>query len=143
MKKSYIFGIVVIAIAVSMLVATVGDASQYVNFDQAFQMAQNGNTTKIHVVGQLKKDPKGKILEVSYNPEKNPNLFTFTLVDANKRAETVVYRSPKPADFERSEQVVVVGNVQNGKFVAEKILMKCPSKYQETELKEAKKAETI
>ncbi|GAB4401278.1 MAG: cytochrome c maturation protein CcmE [Microscillaceae bacterium] len=143
MKKSYIFGIVVIAIAVSMLVATVGDASQYVNFDQAFQMAQNGNTTKIHVVGQLKKDPEGRILEVSYNPEKDPNLFTFTLVDANKRAETVVYHSPKPADFERSEQVVVVGNVQNGKFVAEKILMKCPSKYQETELKEAKKAETI
>jgi cytochrome c-type biogenesis protein CcmE len=41
-----------------------------------------------------------------------------------------VYRSTKPQDFDKSEQVVVVGKMQNGTFAAEKILMKCPSKYE-------------
>lgn len=134
MKKGYIFAIIVIAIGISMLVATVGDASQYVNFEKAFRMAENGNNTKIHVVGTLKKDANGQIKGISYNPKQNPNLFMFTLVDENQREEKVIYRSPKPADFERSEQVVVIGNVQNGQFIADKILMKCPSKYQENEI---------
>ncbi len=140
MKKGYIFGIVIIAVAISMLMATVGDASQYVNFDKAYKMSENGNSTKIHVVGTLKKNSGGEILGMNYNPKQNPNLFVFTLVDENQREEQVIYRSPKPADFERSEQVVVIGNVQNGQFVADKILMKCPSKYQENnlEFKEAK-----
>jgi cytochrome c-type biogenesis protein CcmE len=47
----------------------------------------------------------------------------------------VVYRNPKPADFERSEQIVIIGNVQKDIFVADKILMKCPSKYTEKEIK--------
>jgi cytochrome c-type biogenesis protein CcmE len=140
MKKEYIFGIVVIAIAVSMLMATVGDASQYVNFEKAYKMSENGNSTKIHVVGSLKKNSGGSIVGMSYNPQQNPNLFIFTLVDENQREEKVIYHNPKPADFERSEQVVVIGNVQNGQFIADKILMKCPSKYQENnlEVKEVK-----
>jgi cytochrome c-type biogenesis protein CcmE len=36
-----------------------------------------------------------------------------------------------PADFTKSEQVVVIGAYKNGQFIADKILMKCPSKYQE------------
>jgi cytochrome c-type biogenesis protein CcmE len=41
-----------------------------------------------------------------------------------------------PADFKRSEQVVVIGTYKTKEmFVAEKILMKCPSKYQETDVK--------
>ena len=85
MKKGYIFGIVVIAIAISMLMATVGDASQYVDFEKAYTMSKNGNSTKIHVVGSLKKSSGGDIVGMSYNPKQNPNLFIFTLVDENQR----------------------------------------------------------
>jgi cytochrome c-type biogenesis protein CcmE len=43
-----------------------------------------------------------------------------------------------PPDFSRAEQVVVIGAYKDQDlFVADKILMKCPSKYQETELKTA------
>jgi len=134
MKKLHIIGLVVIAVAIGMIISTVGDASQYVTFDKAFKMAENGDDDKIHVVGQLKKDAQGNILGMQYNPQKDPNYFTFILVDQNQQEQTVVYHSPKPADFERSEQVVVVGNVQNNHFIASKILMKCPSKYQEGEM---------
>jgi cytochrome c-type biogenesis protein CcmE len=40
-----------------------------------------------------------------------------------------------PPDFTRSEKVVVVGSYHNDLFVADKILLKCPSKYQENKLK--------
>jgi len=39
-----------------------------------------------------------------------------------------------PPDFLRSEKVVVNGNYQNSQFIAKKILLKCPSKYQEQKL---------
>lgn len=138
MKKIHIFGIIVIAAAIFIIIVSAGDASQYVNFDEAYALAQNGNTKKIHVVGELKKDEKGNILGMEYNIE-NPNYFAFTMVDDKNREEKVVFYDAKPADFERSEQIVVVGNVQNNQFVADKILMKCPSKYEENtlEIKEA------
>ena len=40
-------------------------------------------------------------------------------------------KEPMPPDFLRSEQVVVVGKYTDDVFVADQILMKCPSKYQE------------
>ena len=134
MKITHIIGIVVIAVAIGMIVTTMGDASQYVSFAQAKEMAKNGRTSKIHVVGALKKNTQGRVVDLQYNPEVDANYFAFTLIDNQQRAEKVIYRNPKPADFERSEQVVVIGNFQNNEFIADKILMKCPSKYQENKL---------
>jgi cytochrome c-type biogenesis protein CcmE len=39
-----------------------------------------------------------------------------------------------PPDFTRSEKVVVIGSYREGTFVATKILLKCPSKYQDQTL---------
>ena len=42
----------------------------------------------------------------------------------------VLYHGTKPQDFERSEQIVLVGKMkEEGDFQASSILMKCPSKY--------------
>ncbi|MBK6265923.1 cytochrome c maturation protein CcmE [Marivirga sp. S37H4] len=129
MKKSYIFGIIIIAAAIMMIVSTAGDASSYVSFKDAHDMALNGNNTKIHVVGELKKDNEGKVLGINTSQDKLS--FTFIMVDENGKEQEVFYNEPMPADFTRSEQVVVIGSFKNESFVADKILMKCPSKYQE------------
>lgn len=134
MKLSHIIGIIVIAVAIAVIASTAGDASSYVTFKEAIELAKDGDSRMIHVVGKLKKDDKGQIVDMLYNPTVDPNHFEFTLVDTLKIAQRVVYNSPKPQDFERSEQVVVVGNMQNNQFVADQILMKCPSKYQESEI---------
>jgi cytochrome c-type biogenesis protein CcmE len=129
MKKSYVFGIVVIAAAIMMIVSTAGDASSYVTFTDAHDMAVDGNGAKIHVVGELKKSKEGEI--IGLNPSDNKLSFTFMMVDENGIEQEVFYNEPMPADFKRSEQVVVIGSFQKDTFVADKILMKCPSKYQE------------
>jgi len=136
MKKTHIVGILIIAIAIAVIVSTAGDASSYVNFSQAAELAQSGEQDAVHVVGKLKKDPSGQIIGMAYQPELDPNHFEFTLVDNANRTEKVVYSAPKPQDFDRSEQVVVIGTMQQGHFQADKILLKCPSKYQDGKLEE-------
>lgn len=135
MKIGYIIGIVVIGIAIAIIVSTAGDASTYVDFKEAKQMSSDGRQSKVHVVGKLAKDSSGAIVGMKYIPQLDPNYFEFQLVDMNGQMQKVIYSNPKPADFERSEQVVVIGTMKDGAFVCDKILMKCPSKYQETEFK--------
>lgn len=131
MKLSHIIAIVVIAAAIAIIIATAGDASTYVNFDQAYQMASTGNNTQIHVVGELKKEG-GHIVGLENGTDKLS--FSFILVDDNKKEQKVYYNEPMPPDFLRSEKVVVIGGYQNNQFVAKKILLKCPSKYQDQKL---------
>jgi cytochrome c-type biogenesis protein CcmE len=129
MKKTYLFGIIVIAIAVMIIIITAGDASTYVTFHQAREMAEKGITKKIHVVGELKKDEEGEVQGVEAGSDKLS--VTFLMVDNNNHEQRVYYNSPMPPDLLKSEQVVVIGSYTNDLFIADKILLKCPSKYQE------------
>lgn len=129
MKKSHILAIIVIAAAIGIIITTAGDASTYVDFSQAYQMASNGNDNSIHVVGQLKKDANGHVVGLK-NASDNLS-FSFIMVDENGKEQDVFYNEPMPPDFIRSENVVVIGGYQGEHFVANKILLKCPSKYQE------------
>ena len=132
MKKSHILGIVVIAIAIGIIMSTAGDASSYVTFRQAQEMASTGNAGKILVVGTLKKADDGNI--VGIEPAEDKLSFTFMMLDADMREQKVYFPEPMPVDFLRSEQVVVIGAYHDNLFVADKILLKCPSKYQEQEI---------
>ena len=129
MKKSHIFGIVVIAVAIMIIISTAGDASTYVSFDEAKELALSGDAQKIHVVGTLKKDQRGEVTGLTTSPDMLS--FSFQMVDHNGLEQKVIFNEPMPADFLRSEQVVVVGAYHKEIFVANKILMKCPSKYQD------------
>ena len=131
MKTSHIIGIVVVAVAIGIIIATAGDASSYVTFDKAEKMAKSGNDNSIHVVGELKK-MHGEIVGITPSPDKLS--FSFIMVDEDNREQKVFYNEPMPADFQRSEKVVVIGSYNEDLFVADKILMKCPSKYQEKEV---------
>jgi cytochrome c-type biogenesis protein CcmE len=129
MKKSHILIIVVIAAAVGILVTTADDASSYVSFSEAYQLASAGSQKDIHVVGQLKKDEKGNVTGIEEGADKVS--FSFIMIDDQGKEQKVNYKEPMPADFTRSEKVVVIGSYAGDTFVASKILLKCPSKYQE------------
>lgn len=129
MKKSHVIIIVVIAAAIGIIITSAGDSSTYVTFDVAQQMSENGNKNSIHVVGELKKDREGKV--VGIHPGSDRVSFSFVMLDDNKKEQLVQYNEPMPADFTKSEKVVVIGRYQGDLFVADKILLKCPSKYQE------------
>ena len=129
MKTTHIIGILVIAVAIILIITTAGDASQYLTFDQAKTQALEGSKSQVHVVGQLKKNVVGDVVGITPSPDMLS--FKFIMVDENGKEEEVFHPNPMPTDFMKSEQVVVIGGFKNNKFVAEKILLKCPSKYQE------------
>jgi cytochrome c-type biogenesis protein CcmE len=120
MKKIHIIAIVGIAVALAVIVSTISNSSTYAPFRTAIE--NEGKT--FHVVGKvnLQKD-------FIYNPEVNANLFGFYLVDNEGIEKLVMYNGTKPQDFERSEQIVVVGKMSGNDFHANQLLMKCPSKY--------------
>lgn len=119
MKKLHIFGIVVIAITIGVIISTISDSSTYSNFKEA---SENPDM-EFMVVGTLNLEK-----EMTYNPEVSP-YFSFYLVDGKGLEEEVKFVGSKPQDFERSDQVVITGKYQEEGFIASKILMKCPSKY--------------
>lgn len=132
MKKTHIIGLILIAIAIGIILITTGDASTYVGFEEAEKIAQNDPNQKVHVVGKLKKDAQGHIVGMNFNPALDANRLEFWVVDSLGRENQVVYGAPKPQDFDKSEKLVLIGSMKPDKiFYCDKILLKCPSKYQE------------
>ena len=129
MKTKYIISIVVIAIAVVIIMLMAGDASSYVTFKEAKALSTKGFKKSIHVVGQLTRSEEGEIIGIEESPDKLS--FKFQMVDENGFMQQVFHANPIPTDFAKSEQVVIIGTYNDENFIAEKILLKCPSKYQE------------
>ena len=101
--------------------------------ETARKMAAEGNNKKIHVVGQLKKDGDGNITGLQTSDDMLS--VSFLMIDNDSTEQKVYYNEPMPLDLQRSEKVVVIGSYRENIFVADKILLKCPSKYQEEEIK--------
>jgi len=124
MKKSSIVLIVIIAVAIAMILVIYTDSSTYSNFTQAKE-----KNTEMYVVGVLNKDK-----ELVYEPTKNANHFSFYMYDNDSTECQVVFNGAKPMDIERSEQIVLTGKMEGNVFHASKILMKCPSKYNQNQM---------
>lgn len=55
--------------------------------------------------------------------------LTFHLTDDAGTTAKVVYHGAKPNNLEHATSVVVAGRFEEGSFVANRLLVKCPSKY--------------
>ena len=118
MKPKTLLGIAFLVAFTGMLLSSFGEqVGGYMDFPEA--EATGGNA---HVVGMWTEDEP-----MRYNPE--TNVFTFSMADENGNIRQVRYANPKPANFEDAEKVVIEGHSAGDHFVAENILVKCPSKY--------------
>ena len=116
----------IIAIAVVIIAAGVGLSSlftgggmiSYVSFSEA--RAASGN---VQVMGE--------ILATGTSYESETGTFIFHIANDTGDEMKVVYKGTKPGNFDQATSVVCVGKFQNDAFHADKLLVKCPSKYQE------------
>jgi cytochrome c-type biogenesis protein CcmE len=94
-----------------------------------FERAREG-TRMVQVAGALEKGSSAYVAE-------SESLF-FTLKDPQS-SETlrVRYKGLKPANFEEAISIVAIGRFDTAarEFEADKLLVKCPSKYQGAEVK--------
>ena len=95
------------------------NASPYNTIDEALaSKAEN-----IHVVGEVQKE--------SLHQDLAKNEAFFVLVDGPKSMEVVYHGKPQP-NLSTASKVVVIGHTEKGKFLANDMLLKCPSKYEST-----------
>lgn len=123
MDKRYIIGIVVMAVALGAIFTLVNDSRVYADFTTAIENPE----INYEIVGTL--DTSEQII---YDALENPDQFTFYMIDEKGKKMRVVGLQSKPQDFEKSVQVVASGNVKDDAFYANKIMMKCPSKYEDS-----------
>lgn len=120
MKKTHIFILVFVVAAIGVILSLFANTSTYTDFSAAV----DNPGKEFHVIGKLAKDKP-----IDYNTKVDANKFTFYMTDQKGVERMVTYKGAKPQDFEKSEQVVVIGKIENNSFLASSLLIKCPSKY--------------
>ncbi len=63
--------------------------------------------------------------------------LSFDLLDDKGHRMPVVYRGIRPGNFRDAISIVAIGRYQDGRIDAEKLLVKCPSKYQGAEVEKS------
>jgi len=72
----------------------------------------------------------GELLHESVRTDIAAGEISFTLKDAGGETLPVVYKGAKPGNFDSAPKVSVLGVYREGTFHADRILVKCPSKYE-------------
>jgi cytochrome c-type biogenesis protein CcmE len=63
--------------------------------------------------------------------------LSFDLLDEHGGRMPVLYGGLRPANFKDAISIVAIGRYREGRIEAEKLLVKCPSKYQGAEVERA------
>lgn len=122
MKPKLIFGSIAIIVFTSLLLYNFGESiSTYTDFDKAAKLKT------AHVPGTW--EP-----EMEYGFSRETMQFSFHMKDESGKVKKVVYSRPKPNNFEQADRLVVIGELRNDVFYADEMLMKCPSKYNATDV---------
>lgn len=123
MKPKVIVGVLAIVGFTSLLMYNFGNSiSAYTTFETATET--DGN---VHVVGQWVKEKPSGFSDKSMQ-------FSFFMEDESGNVMRVMYPKPKPNNFDQATQLVVIGQMKNGVFYANDMLMKCPSKYNDANM---------
>lgn len=126
-KGLYVLGgVLLAAFAYFSLTSFKSALTPYVSFEQA----QSANRM-VQVAGGLEKGSS------SYEEKEESLYFTLAEKDTDHTLR-VRYKGLKPANFEDAISIVAIGRYDEaaGRFEADKLLVKCPSKYQGAEVKE-------
>jgi cytochrome c-type biogenesis protein CcmE len=125
MKKGYwIAAVLALAFVALGVTAFQKTLTPYLTFDEA---------RKSHGVVQV----MGALDKTSDRYDTADQVLSFSLLDEHGRSMPVAYRGIKPGNFKDAISIVAIGRYQNGRIEAEKLLVKCPSKYQGAEVEKS------
>ncbi len=72
----------------------------------------------------------GLLADKQYVLKQDEQFLSFRLKDSRGEVLPVEYRGVVPGNFDQATSIVAIGHYQDGKFAADQLLVKCPSKYQ-------------
>lgn len=103
----------------AVVFAFVKNSSPYVTVAEARSRAGDS----LHLAGDIDK----ATLAVSVSSQ----TVSFRITDQNGEAVNVLYRGLPPANMGDATEVVAIGSMKGDHFESHKLLLKCPSKYQD------------
>ena len=114
--------VITCVVAVAAIAAVVGafmtNANPYVTIAQARAMKDD----QLHVAGE--------IVPGTVQQSLKEHALTFMIKDAEGATITVIHRGDQPANISEATKVVAIGGMSGDSFVSQKLLVKCPSKYE-------------
>ena len=124
MKPKYIFGgLIIVIFIVWGATAFMKTTYQYVPIEKA----RTADRT-VQVMGKIDFD------QVNFNAEESRLEFAIYDAEAEDKATAehmkVVFYGTVPGNFDQATSVVLKGKADGDQFVADQMLVKCPSKYQ-------------
>lgn len=120
MKKTHIVLIAFMVVALATIVSLVYEADTY----SSFKDAKENSGKEFHIIGNLDIDEP-----IEESIADNTLMLTFSMIDDKGYSSKVHYLGAKPTDFEKADQIVLIGKYEDGIFLASSLLLKCPSKY--------------
>jgi len=125
MKKGYwIAAVLTLAFVGFGLTAFQKTLTPYLSFEEATK-----SKGVVQVMGALDKQ--------SDRYDTGREELSFDLLDPQGRRMPVMYRGIRPGNFKDAISIVAIGRYKEGRIEAEKLLVKCPSKYQGAEVEKA------
>ena len=125
MRNKYIFGGVIVAVFLTLMIYLFSQSN--IQYENNFRNVMTKDKT-VKATGSW-------VREKSYDINKESRVFSFYMVDQNGTEMKVVFEGTIPNNFESAQSIVVTGKYSGGYFHAKEILTKCPSKYQEQQVK--------
>lgn len=117
-KKRLLLGILGLIGTFMILFVFLNESSPYVTVTEARKLKSDG----LHLAGEIVLGSVSHLIK-----EKK---MVFDLVDQKGEKITVKYSGMPPANFSEIKKVVAIGHIDDDHFSAERLLIKCPSKYE-------------
>lgn len=109
-------GLITVAALCAIGFVFISNASPYVTIAEA----KSAKGTDLHVAG---------VIDQSTVDTSSPRKISFVMEDDTHNKMPVMYEGEAIANIGEAKQVVVIGHMGNGVFDANKMLIKCQSKY--------------
>ncbi|MCL5104526.1 MAG: cytochrome c maturation protein CcmE [Armatimonadetes bacterium] len=118
-KGLYAVGaLVIVAFAAMFVKEVMHTKAQYVT-----------TVVEVQAAGDRPVQFQGKILRTKARYDDKTGEFVFTLKDKAGVYLPVRYKGVKPANYDTAPSAVVRGTYQKNEFIADQVLLKCPSRY--------------
>jgi cytochrome c-type biogenesis protein CcmE len=131
-RVKFIIGGAVIALAVIYLIftATQSTAAYFLTVEELYGKGTAIYGRNVRVSGKVVGDT------VDFNSR--DLILRFQIVDESGETLPVVFNGPKPDQMRHDAEAIIEGKFDGNEFTAQELLLKCPSRYEESGFTEEK-----
>jgi cytochrome c-type biogenesis protein CcmE len=131
-RVKFIIGGVLIAVAIVYLIyaATQSTAAYFLTVGELYDQGSAIYDRNVRV--------SGKVVGDSVDFNSRDLVLQFQIVDESGTMLPVVFNGPKPDQMRQDAEAIIEGKFDGNAFKAQELLLKCPSRYEESGFTEEK-----